>query len=913
MNFTTAHFSIPRIRFSSVLRIFCALTLLCIVPFSFNANAASALSAVAQIAMDGDHSCVLLQTKSVRCWGANRDGQLGNGSSIASEVPVPVFDLNDAVSIEVFGSFSCALTQSGQIKCWGFLSAGSLDIGIGQPSVAARTPMTIGGLSGVSAFGMLWGRLCAVVTGGAVQCIGGDPGPSPVTIPVLRNATKVVVGFKHACALLDGGTVHCWGTNAYGQLGDGSATGSSSITNVPVLVNGLNDVIAMAASSDTTCAVTRPGSVFCWGVNGGLFGNGNNLGSSTPVRIGTLDDVTSISAGSGHICALRRGGGVTCWGGNHDGNGSVTGAVGGPEWAAINLPPTIIDGAQGAVYVAVGRSSANSCAIFADSTVGCWGTFLSADRSTRIAVHGLSEVTSISAGLNHSCAVQVSGAVLCWGSNGYGQLGNGMERSSGLPLKVLGLPLSVGVAAGQSHTCSAGQDGRAWCWGSNTFGQLGDGTLVNRLQAVAVQGTSGVRAVVAGGGRSCALLSSGSVQCWGSGRYGELGDGRSVSSNVPVMVSGITNAIAIAASETSTCAVLADGAVWCWGFDNNGSMGTVPTVSSVASTPARMSGLGSVQSISASAYDRFCTLLRDGNIFCWNTNLYGEAGGARFVNGVAIPASGILAAKNVAAGALHTCVVLAAGQTKCFGRNNHGQLGTRSSGNTSFPTNVEGVNGATSVVAGANHSCALLSDASVACWGANYYGQIGDGRKGFSSTPQTVLAAPKRVMMTELLFVPLNYYFITSRDGEKALLAGLTDWRRTGESFAVFAENEPDTSAVNRFYFDRVAKNESRGSHFYTGLDSEKAVLRALNPGNLALPKQPVDEGIDSFVYSPVVDGVGGLCAAGQVPVYRAFRGDARFPDDPNHRFTTNVTTYNSIVASGWTAEGVKLCISNVP
>ena len=283
------------------------------------------------------------------------------------------------------------------------------------------------------------------------------------------------------------------------------------------------------------------------------------------------------------------------------------------------------------------------------------------------------------------------------------------------------------------------------------------------------------------------------------------------------------------------------------------------------------------------------------------------------MNGVAVPVSGVVAAKSVATGALHTCVALAAGQAKCFGLNDRGQLGTRSRGNTPFPTNVEGVNGATALAAGASHSCALLSDASVACWGANYYGQLGDGRKGFSSTPQAVLAAPKRARMTEFLFVPLNYYFITSRDSENALLDGLTDWRRTGESFAVFSESEPDTSAVNRFYFDRIAKNESRGSHFYTGLNSEKAALRALNPGNLVLPKKPVDEGIDSFVYAPVVDGVGGLCAAGQLPVYRAFRGDTRFPDDPNHRLTTNVTTYNSIVASGWTAEGVKLCISNAP
>ncbi len=895
------------------MRAICVLAPLCVLTLAANTLAAPPLSGVAQVAMAGGHSCALMQNKTVQCWGANNDGQLGNGSNVSSEFPVLVSDLNDAVAIEVFANFSCALTEAGQIKCWGFLSAGYLDRGIGQPSVTARTPATIVGLTGVSTFGLLWGRLCAVVTGGAIQCIGGDAGPNPISVPGIRNATKVVVGMNHACTLLDVGTVQCWGTNGNGQLGDGSATGSSNTIVVPVPVIGLSDVIALTATSDTTCAVTRLGSAFCWGTNLGLFGNGNNLGSNTPVRIGSLDDVMSISAGSGHICALRRGGAVTCWGANHNGSGLVTGAVGGPEWAPINLPPTSVEGVTSAVDVAVGRLSAQSCAIFADSTVGCWGTFLSTDRSTRLAVRDLTDVASMSAGLNHNCAVQTSGAVFCWGANADGQLGSGSEKSSGSPVRVVSLPPSVDVAAGRVHSCSVSQDGRVWCWGNNVFGQLGDGTLVNRGQAASVQGITSVRAIAVGGTHSCALLVSGTVQCWGEGRHGELGDGRSASSNVPVNVSGIINAVAIAASETSTCAVLVDGNLWCWGYDQYGSLGSIPTTTNVTSKPVMMPGLAGVQAISASPYDRFCTLLRDGGVFCWGSSFYGEAGGPGFVNGVAAAVSGIVNAKRIAAGGFHTCVVLTTGQAKCLGLNDSGQLGNGTRGNTRSPINVTGLSNATGLTAGYRHSCALLGDATVSCWGGNYFGQLGDGRKGFSTTPQLVLSAPRRLTMTEFLFVPLNYYFMTSRDSEKALLNGLPDWRRSGESFSTYAENEIDTFAVNRFYFDKVAKNETRGSHFYTAISSEKTVLRALNPGNLAVPKQPVDEGSDSFAHLPVVEGVGGLCAAGQLPVYRAFRGNDRFPDDPNHRFTTNVTNYNSFVANGWTAEGVKLCISNAP
>ena len=164
-------------------------------------------------------------------------------------------------------------------------------------------------------------------------------------------------------------------------------------------------------------------------------------------------------------------------------------------------------------------------------------------------------------------------------------------------------------------------------------------------------------------------------------------------------------------------------------------------------------------------------------------------------------------------------------------------------------------------------------------------------------------------VMTEYRYAPLAYYFITSRDSDKALLDVTAGFERTGLSFSVYATQQLNTHGISRYYFDRVALAGARGSHFYTLVDSEKLALLSLNPTNAALPKLPLDEGIDSFAYFPLVEGVGGSCAAGQTPVYRIFRGNARFPDDPNHRFTTSVTLYNDFVAQGWDGEGVKFCV----
>ena len=156
-----------------------------------------------------------------------------------------------------------------------------------------------------------------------------------------------------------------------------------------------------------------------------------------------------------------------------------------------------------------------------------------------------------------------------------------------------------------------------------------------------------------------------------------------------------------------------------------------------------------------------------------------------------------------------------------------------------------------------------------------------------------------------------NYYFITSRAAEIALLDAAPSFVRTGQSFLVYVH--PDAFSgrrpITRFYFDKIAVGGLRGSHFYTLVQSEYNALTALNPSNVQAPRVPYNEGVDSYAYLPVVEGVGGYCSAGLIPVYRIFRGNARFPDNPNHRFTTSALTYNSFVAQGWDGEGVKFCV----
>jgi hypothetical protein len=181
------------------------------------------------------------------------------------------------------------------------------------------------------------------------------------------------------------------------------------------------------------------------------------------------------------------------------------------------------------------------------------------------------------------------------------------------------------------------------------------------------------------------------------------------------------------------------------------------------------------------------------------------------------------------------------------------------------------------------------------------------GRGALIATVDPAAAITTQVTVTEYFHAQLNYYFLTSRASEKALLDAAPAWSKTGASFKMLANPEPAVSGNVRFYFDKIAKNGTRGSHFYTINPSDIATLTALNPTNAAIPQKPVNEGVDSYAYRPTGTGVNATCPAGTVPVYRLFRG-AHFPDDPNHRFTTSLSVYNQFVAQGWDGEGVNFC-----
>jgi len=303
--------------------------------------------------------------------------------------------------------------------------------------------------------------------------------------------------------------VKCWGDNIVGQLGDGSTVESS----VPVDVVGISDAVSISAGYDHTCAVLSSRAVKCWGYNWyGELGDGSNIDSNVPVDVVGISDAISISAGYDHTCAVLSSRAVKCWGANWYGQ------LGDGSSNTISSVPVDVVGISDAISIAAGGD--HTCALLSSGAVKCWGC--------------------IAAGGDHTCALLSSGAVKCWGWNNYGQLGDGSNISSNVPVDVVGISDAISIAAEYWHTCAVLSSGAVKCWGDNEVGQLGDGSS-NTISSVPVDvvGISDAISIAAGYWHTCALLSSGAVKCWGSGLHGELGNGSNTDSNVPVDVVGI--------------------------------------------------------------------------------------------------------------------------------------------------------------------------------------------------------------------------------------------------------------------------------------------------------------------------------------------------------------------------------------
>jgi len=347
------------------------------------------------------------------------------------------------------------------------------------------------------------GHTCGVTRRGAAYCWGyngqgqlGDGTTTSRTTPVLvaggLTFLTVSVGAEHACGLTTFGLAYCWGANEVGELGNGASTGSTT----PVPVAGGLQFRALDAGrgkGEYACGLTLGGAAYCWGDNGsGQLGDGTSTRRPSPVPVSGGLTFTVLSADYAHTCGVTPGGAGYCWGYNGNGYEGGNGQLGTGD-ASSSLAPAPVVG-------------------------------------------GLS-FTAISVGGVHTCGLTSSAQAYCWGR----PLGDGTWNNSLSPVPVAGDLRFTAISAGGyylgvGHTCALTSNGAAYCWGTNTWGELGDGSTVSEPHPVAVGGGLTFSSLSAGTQETCGVTPTGAAYCWGDNRYGQLGNGTTTSSATPVQV-----------------------------------------------------------------------------------------------------------------------------------------------------------------------------------------------------------------------------------------------------------------------------------------------------------------------------------------------------------------------------------------
>lgn len=667
-----------------------------------------------QISAGGNHTCGIQFDKTLWCWGNNGNGQLGDGTTTWRYEMVQIAAGSSWKYIAASFDHTCGIKSDDTLWCWGKNDKGQL----GDNSTTQRL--------------------------------------SPAQVNGGGSWKQVTAGYSHTCAIKTSDTMWCWGENLYGRTALNISAGN---TLVPTQVNGGGSWKQVSAGYFHGCAIKSDDTLKCWGGNGsGQVGDGSTNQRWSPVAVSGATTWKSLGIYLGDVssCAIKSDDTLWCWGWNGDGqlgdNSTTTRLVptavnGGGSWKQVsgsnfNLP-------------------ASTCGIKSNDTLWCWGgsTYgevadgtTGTDRLVPTAATGGGTWSQVAAGGNFGCAIKQNGTLACWGYNGSGQLGMKVTQPKTSPVGVNGGSVWTNITTGGTNTgeafsCGIKSDKSLWCWGSNDYGNLGDGSSTDRSTPTAISGGGSWKDVALGSVSACAIKADDSIWCWGANWYGNLGDGTYNDSSVPVLISGGGSWKQISINgdwgDDTVCAIKSDDTLHCWGYNGDGNMGDGTFVEK--EQPTAVSGGGSWKQVSV-GNDFTCGLKTDSTLWCWGGNYNGNFGDGTYNDSnIPVLTTGATTWQQISTGYQYMCGVKSDNTLWCWGINDSGRTGLNAnSGDTMTPTQISG-GGSWKSVAASGHTdwnaqtCGIKSDDTLWCWGYNGSGQLGDGTTTTRLVPVAVI------------------------------------------------------------------------------------------------------------------------------------------------------------------------------
>ncbi len=539
------------------------------------------------------YSLAIDENGSLWAWGANGSGQLGDNSTTTKVSPVEIINTSntDFVSISSYHTHSLAIDEAGSLWAWGDNS--SYELGNNSTAISKIPIIITANTYKKVAAGYLYSA--AIDTNGYLYTWGDDTYgqlgngstgatkvPTQITNTDNTKFVNVATGKYHMGAIDEAGALWMWGYNNHGQLGDNSTT--ARISPVKIINPEGKKFVSISMGDYHTQAIDEAGNVFIWGYNGyGQLGhNGITAQSLIPIIIVT-SKANKLYAGNSSSYSLDTSNNLWVWGdGSYGQLGNGSSASYGSARRITNSDNAKfmnISTSVSSYYFVLGIDENGSLWTWGYNYYGLGIYKTSVDIPTKITNTDNTKFVAIGAGGSHGFAIDEVGALWAWGLNNFGQLGNGNNNNSSIPIKITNTDNTkfISVAGGNFHSLAIDEAGALWAWGYNSYGQLGNGNTNNSNIPKKITNTDNTKfvSVWAGGSHSIAIDEAGSLWAWGYNGNGQLGDGSTNNSNIPIKITNIDNTkfLIVAVGASHNLAIDEAGSLWVWGYNNYGQLG----------------------------------------------------------------------------------------------------------------------------------------------------------------------------------------------------------------------------------------------------------------------------------------------------------------------------------------------------